>query len=190
VIAALAAAAVITYWVEPCTQEQFACDKRDADLAVWALDAWSRASGGSLRFQSAAEDQAQIRFRWATARDGLYGEAVPITVNGRRGAEIHLRTDLRHLGKDFADIGRAHALFRETIVYLTCLHESGHALGLPHTDQFDDIMYSFQHGGDIREYFLRYQRRLKSREDIRHNSGMSPADERKLRAIFAPAAVK
>ena len=38
----------------------------------------------------------------------------------------------------------ADALLRETIVYLTCLHESGHAFGLPHTRNFADIMYSFQ----------------------------------------------
>jgi hypothetical protein len=170
--------------------DHFACDHKDAELAVWALDAWSRASAGALRFEATAEEQAQIRFRWASAREGLYGEAIPITVNGRRGAEIRLRTDLRLLGKDFADLGRTNPWFRETIVYLTCLHESGHALGLPHTSQFDDIMYSFQYGGDIREYFLRYQRRLKTRDDIRRHSGMSRADEQRLRMLFAPAADK
>ena len=185
-IAALAAAAVFTFWVEPCAPERHACDKQDADFAIWALDAWSRASGGALRFQPSSEDQALIRFRWATAREGLYGEAIPITVNGRQGAEIRLRTDLRHLGKDFVELGRTNRWFRETIVYLTCLHESGHAIGMPHTNQFADIMYSFQYGGDIREYFLRYQRVLKSRDDIRSNSGISPADERRLRTLFSP----
>ncbi len=67
-------------------------------------------------------------------------------------------------------------LMRDTIVYLTCLHESGHALGLSHTNQFDDIMFSFQYGGDIPEYFARYRRKLTRREDIRKNSGLSPAD--------------
>ena len=57
-------------------------------------------------------------------------------------------------------------LLRETIVYLTCLHESGHAFGLAHTHNFADIMYSFQYGGDIAAYFGRYRARLKTRADI------------------------
>jgi predicted Zn-dependent protease len=69
---------------------------------------------------------------------------------------------------------------RDTIVYLTCLHESGHALGLEHTAQFDDIMYSFQYGGDIPEYFGRYRRKLAKREDIRLNPGLSAADRAHL----------
>jgi hypothetical protein len=72
--------------------------------------------------------------------------------------------------------GETDKLLRDTIVYLTCLHESGHALGLPHTREFPDIMYSFQYGGDIPEYFGRYRRKLATREDISNNSGISPAD--------------
>ncbi|MGI8743295.1 MAG: hypothetical protein ACR2NN_12140 [Bryobacteraceae bacterium] len=52
-------------------------------------------------------------------------------------------------------------------MYLTCLHETGHALELPHTADFEDIMYSFQFGGNIPEYFGRYRRKLKLRGDIR-----------------------
>ena len=69
-------------------------------------------------------------------------------------------------------------LMRDVIVYLTCLHETGHALGLPHTAAFADIMYSFQFGGDIEEYFGRYRRKLEGRGDIAKNSGMSAADRR------------
>jgi predicted Zn-dependent protease len=60
------------------------------------------------------------------------------------------------------------------------LHESGHALGLPHTAEFADIMYSFQYGGDIPEYFGRYRRKLATKEDIRKNSGISSADRARL----------
>jgi predicted Zn-dependent protease len=83
-----------------------------------------------------------------------------------------------------ADGGIKDALLRDTIVYLTCLHESGHALGLPHTAAFADIMYSFQYGGDIPEYFGRYRRKLTNREDIRKFSGISDADRTRLTEVL------
>jgi hypothetical protein len=92
-------------------------------------------------------------------------------VNGQRGSQINIRIE---------DGGTRDALLRATIVYLTCLHESGHALGLPHTRGFADIMYSFQYGGDIAEYFGRYRRKLSAREDIRKNSGISADDRASL----------
>jgi predicted Zn-dependent protease len=70
------------------------------------------------------------------------------------------------------------------VLYLTCLHESGHALGLEHTDAFADIMYNFQYGGDIAEYFARYRRLLTVREDIRKHSGISPDDRRHLLEVY------
>jgi hypothetical protein len=61
-----------------------------------------------------------------------------------------------------------------------------HALGLPHTGAFDDIMYSFQYGGDLIEYFGRYRRLLKSRADIRRNPGMSQGDRQSLACAWHP----
>ena len=75
-------------------------------------------------------------------------------------------------------------ILRDAIVYLTCLHETGHALGLEHTANFADIMYSFQYGGDIPEYFGRYRRLLKVRADIAKHAGMSDADRRRVVEIF------
>ena len=75
-------------------------------------------------------------------------------------------------------------MFRHTVVYLTCLHETGHALGLPHTRSFADIMYSFEYGGNIVEYFTRYRRKLQNRDDIQNVSGLSTEDERRLLAIY------
>jgi hypothetical protein len=77
-------------------------------------------------------------------------------------------------------------LLRDAIVYLTCLHETGHALGLPHTAAFEDIMYSFQYGGDIPEYFGRYRRKLHGRDDIHRNAGMSDADRKHLLEAMNP----
>jgi predicted Zn-dependent protease len=72
---------------------------------------------------------------------------------------------------------------RDAIVYLTCVHETGHALGLRHTAEFADIMYSFQYGGDIPAYFERYRRLLGKRDDIALHSGVSDADRAALRGL-------
>jgi hypothetical protein len=96
-------------------------------------------------------------------------------VDGRRGANIYVLPSVAP-GAD--------PLLRDAIVYLTCLHETGHALGLAHTAAFADIMYSFQYGGDIREYFARYRRQLSTRSDIRKHSGMSDDDRRRLLELW------
>jgi hypothetical protein len=161
-----------TYWIEPCTVMQAACEAGDADLARWALAAWQEASASRLHFvETKTRADAVLRVVWAGKNSGLYGEAVPIFVNGRRGSELHIL---------LPEPNRDDTLLRDTVVYLTCLHESGHALGLRHTSAFADIMYSFQFGGDIGEYFGRYRRKLTTREDIRKNPGMSPADRTTL----------
>jgi Matrixin len=170
--AGAAFAADTPYWIEPCVQASTGCVPGDMQLARWALEAWQDASNGRLHFvPTPKRADAVIRVVWATRKDGLYGEAMPIEVNGKKGAQIFVRIAVR----DTHD-----ALLRDTIVYLTCLHESGHALGLPHTDKFDDIMYSFQYGGNIPEYFARYRRKLTVRDDIRKNPGLSAADRDRI----------
>ena len=173
------AAEKYTYWVAPCTQVESGCQTNDPELAAWAVEAWQGASEGRLEFRRVSDpEHARIRVIWATAEQGLYGEARPMVVDGKRGAEVYVRPAPFHTGDD--------RLLRDTIVYLTCLHETGHALGLPHTAAFDDIMYNFQYGGDIPEYFGRYRRRLQARDDIRKNSGMSDADRRHLMEASDP----
>jgi hypothetical protein len=161
-------AADAPYWVEPCTHPETGCRPGDVDLARWALHAWEQASEGRLHLVESDPEHARLRMVWALPTEGLYGETVPIVVDGQRGSQMNIRIE---------DGGTHDLLLRATIVYLTCLHESGHALGLGHTKSFADIMYSFQYGGDIPEYFYRYRRKLVVRDDIRKSSGLS-ADDR------------
>jgi hypothetical protein len=74
---------------------------------------------------------------------------------------------------------------RDTIVYLTCLHELGHTVGLSHTADFDDITYFFGYGGDLVGFFDRYRRQLRTREDIRKTPGLSIDDARRARELYA-----
>ncbi len=179
VAAGMAEGATLRYWIEPCpTKEPTDCQARDAGLAEWALAAWQAASDGALKLERTAKmENAHIRVYWVNGRSGLYGEARPITVEGVTGAEVYVLPAVART--DDSD-----PLLRDAIVYLTCLHETGHALGLPHTRAFDDIMYSFQYGGDIAEYFGRYRRQLAARDDIQKRSGISPADRKQLLALW------
>jgi len=166
--------ATLRYWVEPCAKPESGCHTGDPELAQWAMEAWQTASAGHLALEKTMDrEKAHIRVFWSGGREGLYGEARPILVDRVRGAEVYvLPPPETPNDKD--------ALLRDAIVYLTCLHETGHALGLPHTAAFADIMYSFQYGGDIPDYFGRYRRLLTSRQDIRKHSGMSADDRRRL----------
>jgi len=181
-VCSLAQAASLRYWIEPCARPETGCHAGDPELAHWAMEAWQTASAGALTLrQSGSAERAHIRLYWTGGRDGLYGETRPIMVDGIRGAEIYvLPTVVPATEKD--------KLLRDVIVYLTCLHESGHALGLEHTADFADIMYSFQYGGDIAAYFGRYRRALAARADIRQHPGLSPGDRRQLAALFAVTA--
>ena len=173
-LSSVAHAASLRYWVQPCTDPQSHCRPGDPELAQWALAAWQSASDGKLLLEKTTDlEEAHIRIYWANANLGLYGEARPILVKGVRGAEVYVLPGI-------VPAGESDTLLRDAIVYLTCLHETGHALGLAHTAKFADIMYSFQYGGDITEYFNRYRRLLNSRDDIRKHSGMSDADRKRI----------
>jgi hypothetical protein len=138
----------VTYFIGEGTPES-QYRPQDRELAAWALAAWARSTGGAIRFESSREQDALVRVHWVNEREGLYGEMRPLFVNGRRGAEVFVRPDTEGLGGEIARLARTDPLMRDTIVYLTCVHELGHAMGLDHTANFSDIMYFFGFGGDI-----------------------------------------
>jgi hypothetical protein len=175
---------VVRYFVAPSPVAPGA-HPADGELATWALRTWEAALGGALVFQPSDESEALVRLYWAPAASGQYGEMRPLDVEGRRGAAVFVRPDTEALGPDIAARARADALFRDTIVYLTCLHELGHALGLAHTAEYADIMYAFGYGGDVAEYFGRFRRQLRARSDIPGASVLSEGDRRQLRFLYS-----
>jgi len=156
----------------------------DRDLATWALSAWERASDGRLRFEPSAEEAALLRVHWVPASGGQYGEMRSMRLGDRRGAAVFIRPDTDALGTDIGGAARRDSLLRDAIVYLTCLHELGHALGLTHTSDIRDIMYYFGFGGDIPGFFSRYRARLRTRDDVPGVAGLSDADIARVRALY------
>jgi hypothetical protein len=143
-----------------------------------ALATWTQAAAGRFVLQrTTTSDGALIRVRFARA-DGIYGETSPRI---DRATGFIAAANVLIAGDVAGD-----TLGQHIVIYLTALHELGHALGLPHTNAFDDIMYSFRRPDDGERYFGAYRRRLRSDEDIgaTRASGLSPADIAALEALY------
>ena len=153
---------------------------RGDQLVERAMQTWGTASDGAFTLRRTfVERDAGIRVYFNGA-GGNYGETRP-HVNRATGvideAEVAIAAD--------API-QVDPLTRDIIVYLTALHELGHALGLEHTANFDDIMYLFRQPDDGPRYFGNYRKRLRSADDIgtAAATGLSAYDVATLRALY------
>ena len=166
--------AAITVWVDGQNMPP-----RGDLLVDRAMQTWTRASGGALTLRRTflpAGAGIQVHFNGA---GGNYGETLPhIGANGLIDrAEVNIAAD--------API-EVDALTRDIIVYLTALHELGHALGLDHTRNFGDIMYLFRQPGDGPRYFGNYRKLLRTADDIgsAKATGLSAYDVDTLQALY------
>jgi hypothetical protein len=165
--------AVIRVWIDPVKAPE-----GGADLVERAMKTWTGAAQGRFRLErTAAAEGAPVRVHFFS-RDWRYGmtRTRPDPVTGLiREADVVVAADA---GGD--------ALDRDIVIYLTALHELGHALGLSHTADITDIMYLFRVEGDGERFFGAYRRRLRSAGDIGSASatGLSTEDARVLRSLY------
>ncbi|MFI5184073.1 MAG: matrixin family metalloprotease [Vicinamibacteria bacterium] len=165
----------ITVWIENVNVPE-----EQREMVRRAFRVWEGASGAAFTFRETdAFPPAGIRVRFVND-DENFGETMP-----------YLDTRTREIVKADVLVNRDIAgdpLQKKMVVYLTALHEIGHALGLGHTDRWGCIMYKFQRSTDPPRVFVGYRQKLRSEADIGTDraSGLADDDRRALRRLYPP----
>jgi matrixin len=149
-----------------------------AMLVERAMQAWTDASEGRVTLvRAATRADAAIRVLFVRS-DTTYGEAAP-RVDPGTGLIAHADVAIN------ADVPDD-PIDARIVVYLTALHELGHALGLPHSDTFSAIMYRFRRPDDGARYFGAYRRKLRAMNDVgsARATGLDPEDVAALRNLY------
>ncbi|MEZ5362655.1 MAG: hypothetical protein R2748_10060 [Bryobacterales bacterium] len=157
----------------------------DRWLAERALQAWDHALEGWLCMTPAKATDAAIRIYWGMTGDRL-GLIQAIEVGPYRGAEVYVDAQPQAFDPQLGELCRRDPLFRDAVVYVTLLHETGHALGLDHTINMADAMYF---GGDYVGFYKAYRAQIESLDDIRRRPGLSEEDLLRIRAQYPPQAL-
>lgn len=181
---AIAHAASATRWATgatiPVWIESVHVPPEQQDMVRRAFRVWSDAADGAFRFAETPEFPATgIRVRFVRS-DQSFGETMPY-IDDRTGRIV--RADVVVTTERPGD-----QLHKLMVLYLTTLHEVGHALGLPHTADFGTIMYQFRRPTDPDRYFLAYRKRIESTSDIgaEKATGLGLADVEALRQLYRP----
>jgi hypothetical protein len=164
----------ISVWIDPAR-----APAEGDRLVERAMQTWTQAAMGRFSLHRwKTREGAAIRVHFFRD-DYRYGVTSP-RVDERTGAIVDAEVAVNASSTS----GEIDPTWR-IILYLTALHELGHALGLPHTTNFDDIMYQFSAPGDGPRYFGNYRNRLGAGGEVGvAATGLSAGDLQALRDLY------